>query len=589
MDGQACRPCRLQRAMLKLFRFLRPYSATILAILLLLFLQAMSDLSLPTLLADIVNKGIAGGDIPYILKTGGLMILIAVFGISCSAAGNYLSSGVALEFSRTLRSRVFSKVESFSLHEFDMAGTSSLITRTTNDVTQVQQSLVMMLSIMVRAPIMCVGGIIMAVTRDAHLSVVFAVAIPALAAIITGIAMAGVPLFRELQKRLDRLNLVVREKLSGIRVVRAFGREAREQRRFESASGGLMETSLKLASIMSALMPVMMIVMNFTLIAIIWFGGRRVDAGRMQVGDIMAFTQYVLQILFSLMMLSMLLIMIPRSQASAVRINEVLETDPEIKDPEEPETAAALRGRVEFKNVSFRYHGAEQDAVSGATFTAGPGEVTAIIGGTGSGKSTLISLIPRFYDADGGSVMVDGLDVRKMTQEDLRSRIGFVPQKAMLFTGTVEENIRFGGSGPGEGAVERAAETAQADGFIAAMSGGFGALISQGGVNLSGGQKQRLSIARAVARKPDIYIFDDSFSALDFKTEAALRRALKKETAAATVIVVAQRVASVMDADRIVVLDEGRIAGIGAHKDLMGSCEVYREIVYSQLSKEELS
>ncbi len=575
--------------MLKLFRFLRPYSATILAILLLLFLQAMSDLSLPTLLADIVNKGIAGGDIPYILKTGGLMILIAVFGISCSAAGNYLSSGVALEFSRTLRSRVFSKVESFSLHEFDMAGTSSLITRTTNDVTQVQQSLVMMLSIMVRAPIMCVGGIIMAVTRDAHLSVVFAVAIPALAAIITGIAMAGVPLFRELQKRLDRLNLVVREKLSGIRVVRAFGREAREQRRFESASGGLMETSLKLASIMSALMPVMMIVMNFTLIAIIWFGGRRVDAGRMQVGDIMAFTQYVLQILFSLMMLSMLLIMIPRSQASAVRINEVLETDPEIKDPEEPETAAALRGRVEFKNVSFRYHGAEQDAVSGATFTAGPGEVTAIIGGTGSGKSTLISLIPRFYDADGGSVMVDGLDVRKMTQEDLRSRIGFVPQKAMLFTGTVEENIRFGGSGPGEGAVERAAETAQADGFIAAMSGGFGALISQGGVNLSGGQKQRLSIARAVARKPDIYIFDDSFSALDFKTEAALRRALKKETAAATVIVVAQRVASVMDADRIVVLDEGRIAGIGAHKDLMGSCEVYREIVYSQLSKEELS
>ena len=575
--------------MLKLFRFLRPHSGKILAILLLLFLQAMADLSLPTLLADIVNKGIVSGDISYIVRVGGVMLAIALFGISCSAAGNYLSSGVALNFSRTLRSKIFSKVESFSLHEFDTAGTSSLITRTTNDVTQVQQSVVMMLSIMVRAPIMCVGGIIMAVTRDAHLSVVFAVAIPVLAVIIAGIAAMGVPLFREMQKRVDRLNMVVREKLSGIRVVRAFGREAHEAERFEKTSRGLTETSLKVAVLMNALMPAMMIVMNFTLLAIIWFGGLRVDAGRMQVGDIMAFTQYVLQILFSLMMLSMLLIMIPRSQASAVRINEVLDTEPGIKDPEKPEAAAASRGHVEFRDVSFRYHGAEQDAVSGVSFAAGPGEVTAIRGGTGSGKSTLMGLIPRFYDAGSGSVLVDGADVRGLTQQDLRSRIGFVPQKAVLFTGTVRENIRFGSANLDDAAVRKAADIAQAGEFIAGMKDGLDSLISQGGVNLSGGQKQRLSIARAVARKPDIYIFDDSFSALDFKTEAAARAALKTETAGATVLIVAQRVTSVMSADRIVVLDEGRVAGVGPHKDLMRDCEVYREIVYSQLSREELS
>jgi ATP-binding cassette subfamily B protein len=575
--------------MLKLLRLLKPHSAAIAAVLSLLFLQAMSDLSLPNLLADIVNKGIASGDVNYILRTGVLMVLIALFGISCSAAGNYISSGVSLSFSRTLRSRIFAKVESFSLHEFDKAGTASLVTRTTNDVTQVQQSVVLMLSMMVRAPIMCVGGIIMAVSRDARLSAVFAVAIPVLAAIITAIAALGVPLFRQTQTRLDRLNMVVREKLSGIRVVRAFGREASEQRRFEEASADLMETAVKLASLMSSLMPVMMIVMNFTLLAVLWFGSLRVDSGGMQVGDIMAFTQYVLQILFALIMLSMIFIMIPRSQASAARINEVLDTEPGIKDPESPEPAPAPGGRVEFRNVAFRYHGAEQDAVSGVSFTAGPGEVTAIIGGTGSGKSTLVNLIPRFYDAVRGSVAVDGVDVRRLTQRDLRSRIGFVPQKAVLFTGTVADNIRFGSGSVDEASLKKAAEIAQAAEFISGMKNSFDSAVSQGGVNLSGGQKQRLSIARAVARKPDIYIFDDSFSALDFRTEAGLRAALKKETAGSTVIIVAQRVASVMDADRIVVLDEGRVAGIGRHKDLMAGCGVYREIVYSQLSREELA
>jgi ATP-binding cassette subfamily B multidrug efflux pump len=575
--------------MLKLFRLLKPYRFKILGILLLLFLTAMADLSLPTLLADIVNKGVVSGDVAYILRVGGLMVLIAVFGISCSGAGNYISSGVSLGFSRILRSRIFSKVESFSLHEFDAVGTSSLVTRTINDVTQVQQSLIMMLSIMVRAPIMCVGGIIMAVSRDAHLSIVFTVAIPVLAALIISIAMMGVPLFKEMQKRLDRLNMVVRERLSGIRVVRAFDREAHEKERFENAGKGLLETSLKLAGLMSAMMPIMMITMNFTMIAIIWFGGLRVDAGHMQVGDIMAFTQYVLQILFALMLLSMLFIVIPRAQASAIRINEVLEMNPEIKDPVKPETAAEVKGHVEFKNVSFRYHGAEQDAVSEVSFNAGPGEVTAIIGGTGSGKSTLVNLIPRFYDAGSGSVMVDGLDVRSMTQDDLRSRIGFVPQKAVLFTGTVKDNIKFGSNEIDDASLSKAAEIAQSLEFIEGMQDGFDSQISQGGINLSGGQKQRLSIARAVARKPEIYIFDDSFSALDFKTEAGLRSALKKETAGCTVIIVAQRVTSVMDADRIIVLDDGKIAGIGAHKELLESSEVYREIVYSQLSKEELS
>lgn len=574
--------------MLKLLRLLKPHRTAIAAVLGLLFLQAMSDLSLPNLLADIVNHGIASGDVRYIWRMGGFMVLIALFGIGCSAAGNYISSGVALSFSRDLRSLLFSRVEGFSLREFDRTGTASLITRTTNDVTQVQQSVTMMLSMMVRAPIMCAGGIIMAVSRDARLSLVFAVAIPVLTAIIIATAAMGLPLFRLMQVRMDSLNLVLREKLSGIRVVRAFGRERRERERFEQASGGLLETALGLASLMSSLMPAMMIVMNFTLVAILWFGGLRVASGGMQVGDVMAFTQYVLQILFALIMLSMLFIVIPRSQASADRINEVLETEPAIKDPEIPAPPPARGGRVEFRNVAFRYPGAEQDAVSGVSFTAGPGELTAVIGGTGSGKSTLVSLVPRFYDAVRGSVLVDGVDVRSLTQRDLRSRIGFVPQKAVLFTGSVADNVRFGSDGVGDDGVKEAAAVAQAEDFVSAMKDGFASLVSQGGVNLSGGQKQRLSIARAVARKPDIYIFDDSFSALDFRTEAALRAALKRETRDATVIVVAQRVASVMNADRIVVLDEGRVAGTGRHGELMENCPVYREIVHSQLSGEEL-
>jgi ATP-binding cassette subfamily B protein len=447
----------------------------------------------------------------------------------------------------------------------------------------------MMMSIMVRAPIMCVGGIIMAVSRDRHLSLVLLAAVPLLAVLIISIAGRGVPLFSVMQKKLDRLNMVIREKLSGIRVVRAFDRMEWERERFDGASRGILDTALELAGLMNLLMPAVMLVMNFTIIAIVWFGGLRAAAGQMRVGDIMAFIQYSTQILFALMMVSMLFIMIPRSQASAVRINEVLELRSDIADPVQAKRAGSSKGSVEFKNVSFKYHGAEQPAISNISFAAGPGEVTAIIGGTGSGKTTLVSLIPRFYDAESGSVLIDGVDVREMALEDLRGRIGFVPQRAVLFSGTVADNIRFGEVEADDNAIKRAAEISQAADFIGSMEHGYGSAISQGGVNLSGGQKQRLAIARAVARKPEIYVFDDSFSALDFKTDAALRGALKKETADASVFIVAQRVATIMDADRIIVLEDGKMAGMGTHKELMKDCGIYSEIVHSQISEEELA
>jgi ATP-binding cassette, subfamily B, multidrug efflux pump len=575
--------------MLKLFRFLKPHILPIVTVLALMFMGAMADLIPPTLMANIVNTGVVNGDIAYIFRTGAFMLLIAFGGISCAVLSSFFSSGVTLGFSKKVRSSIFARVESYSLYEFDRIGTASLVTRTTNDVNQIQASLSMMMSIMVRAPIMCVGGIIMAVSRDRALSLVLFAAVPVLAVLIISIAGRGVSLFSAMQSKLDRLNMVIREKLSGIRVVRAFDRTEREKERFDGASRGIMDTAMEIAGSMNLMMPAVMLVMNFTIIAVLWFGGLRAAAGNMRVGDIMAFVQYSTQILFSLMMVSMLFIMIPRAQASAVRINEVLELDPGIRDPETVKRGGKRKGSVEFRDVSFKYHGAEQPAICNISFTAGPGEVTAIIGGTGSGKSTLVSLIPRFYDVESGSVIIDGMDVREMALEDLRRRIGFVPQKAVLFSGTAADNIRFGAEGADDADIKRAAGTAQAAAFIESMEEGYESTIEQGGVNLSGGQKQRVSIARAIARKPEIYVFDDSFSALDFKTDAALRAALKKETADASVFIVAQRVATIMDADRIIVLEDGKVAGMGAHKELMQSCGIYREIVYSQISEEELA
>ncbi|WP_454052386.1 ABC transporter ATP-binding protein [Clostridium sp. Marseille-Q7071] len=574
--------------MIKLFKFLKPYAASIAVILILVFFQSLSELYLPTLMSNIVDTGIVNGDTNYILKIGGFMLLVAAGGTICTILASFLSSKVATGFSKDLRKNVFSRVESYSLQEFDKIGASSLITRTTNDITQIQQVLVMMLRMMISAPMMCIGGIIMAVSKDAKLSLVIIVVMPILAIAIGIIGKKGMPLFKMMQLKIDKLNLVLRENLTGIRVIRAFNRIDHEKKRFDKANLDLTNTAIKVNKIMAALMPIMMVVLNFTTIAVVWFGGIRIDNGSMQVGDLMAFIQYVMQIMFSLIMVSMMFILIPRASASAVRINEVLDTVSEINDGDNTKSSNK-KGYIEFKDVTFNYPGAEKPALSNISFSAKPGETTAIIGGTGSGKSTLISLIPRFYDISGGSILVNDIDIREMTQEDLRLKVGFVPQKAVLFTGTIADNIRYGKENASDEEVKQAAETAQASDFISNMQDGFESVISQGGTNVSGGQKQRLSIARALVRRPEIYVFDDSFSALDFKTDAKLRAALKKETGKSTVIIVAQRVSTVMDADRIIVLDDGQIAGIGNHKELLNNCDVYREIVSSQLSEEELA
>ncbi len=575
--------------MIKLLRFLRPFTKPVIIVLILLFFQSLAELYLPTLMANIVNTGIVKGDTRYILQVGGLMLLVAGGSAICTILANYLSSKTAAGFGKNLRQQVFSQVTSYSLNEFDQIGTASLITRTTNDITQVQQILIFMMRMMVSAPMMCIGGLIMAISKDAGLSLVFVVILPIVAAAFYFFASKGVPLYRVMQLKLDNLNRVLRENLIGIRVIRAFNRITHEQARFNDANRDLTDTAIRVNQIMAAIMPLMMLILNFTTIAIVWFGGIRVDRGEMQIGDMMAFIQYAMQILFSLFMLSFMFVMFPRAEASAVRINEVLDTIPEIKDAAVVKRADRLKGVVEFKDVTFSYPGAEQPAISHISFRAGPGEVTAIIGGTGAGKTTLINLIPRFYDIDSGSILVDGLDVREMSQESLRARIGLVPQKAVLFTGTIADNIRYGQEYATNEDVKGAAQTAQAIEFITGMPDGYAAVIAQGGVNVSGGQKQRLAIARALVRKPEIYVLDDPFSALDYKTDARLRAALKKETAEATVLIVAQRVTTVMNADRIIVLDDGQIAGMGTHQELLQTCEVYREIVSSQLSEEELA
>lgn len=575
--------------MIKLMKFLKPYRIPVAFVLILVFLQTLSELYLPTLMADIVDIGIVKGDTNYIIKIGGFMLLVAAGGMVCSVIASYLSSRASMGFGKIIRGKVFSRVESYSLHEFDKIGTATLITRTTNDITQVQMVIMMILRMMVSAPFMAIGGIIMATSKDATLSLVFVVVLPLLVGVIFFIASKGVPLFKVIQTRIDKLNLVLRESLTGIRVIRAFNRIDYDKKQFNKANLDLTDISIRVNQIMAAMFPTMMLIMNLTTIAIIWFGGIRIDNGVMQVGSLMAFIQYAMQIMWSLLMVSMMFIMIPRAQASAVRINEVLDTIPEINDPVQPKTADEKSGFVEFKDVTFSYSGAEQPAICGITFTACPGEVTAIIGGTGSGKSTLINLIPRFYDVDSGSVLVDGVDVREMTQAALRAKIGFVSQNAILFTGSIEKNIRYGKDKWTKEEIIHAAETAQATEFITTMKDGYDSIIAQGGTNISGGQKQRLAIARALARKPEIYIFDDTFSALDFKTDARLRAALKKETKNSTVLIIAQRVNTVMDADRIIVLDNGKIEGMGSHTELMNTCEVYREIVYSQLSEEELA
>ncbi|MDQ0921369.1 ABC transporter ATP-binding protein [Paenibacillus sp. V4I5] len=574
--------------MFKLFRLLKPYKASVVAIITLMLLQSLAQLYLPTLLADIVDVGVVKGDIPYILRFGAYMLLVAMGAMVCVIIASYLLARTATGFGRDLRRTLFTHVESFSLHEFDKLGTSSLITRTTNDIAQVQQVIVMM-RMFIGAPTMLVGGVIMATYKDAHLAIVLISIIPILALAIVGIMRKGLPLFKALQLKIDGINLVLRENLTGIRVIRAFNRSEHEKRKFEKANLDYTRTAVKVNVIMSTMMPIMMLVFNLGVVVILWYGGVRIDANQMQIGDLMAFIQYAMQIMFSMFMMTMIFMMIPRASASAVRINEVLALQSNILSAEMAKSLDSNQAAVEFKHVSFSYPGAEQPAIRDVSFRAEPGEVTAIIGGTGSGKTTLLHLLLRFYDVESGSIIIDGHPLPTLKLESLREQIGYVPQKAALFSGTVADNIRFGHEMATEEEIQHAATTAQAADFIAEMKVGYQAVLAQGGTNLSGGQKQRLAIARALVRKPNIYVFDDSFSALDFKTDAKLRAALKAETEQSAMIVVAQRVSTIMDANRIIVMEDGQIAGIGTHSDLMKTCAVYQEIVASQLSEEEIA
>lgn len=574
--------------MKKILSFAKPFWPMIALALVMIFAQSMADLYLPNLMSDIINVGVIQGKTGQILSIGGLMLLISAFGVLCSILASYLSARIALGMGRDLRSAIFRKVSSFSLEEYDRFGASTLVTRSTNDVMQVQNVVVMMLRMMIGAPLMMIGGIIMASREDAGLTWVLAIAIPVLLLIIAILAAEGLPLFQAMQGKIDRINLVLREKLTGIRVIRAFNRESRERERFEEANKDLTDNYIRVNYIMAILMPAIMLVMSLTQLAILWFGIVRIDSGDMQIGSLMAFTQYAVQILFSLMMVSMVFIMVPRAASAARRIAEVLAVEPGIVDPTDPlPLLDNEHGRVEFRQVSFRYAGAEQKALDGISFVAEPGKITAIIGSTGSGKSTLLNLVPRLYDPSEGQVLVSGTDVRFLRQADLRNALGLIPQKSLLFAGSISDNIRHGKADASQADIEEAARIAQAEEFISGMEAGYQHQISQGGSNLSGGQKQRLAIARALVRRPPIYLFDDSFSALDFTTDKKLRQALSLACKDATVIMVAQRVGTIREADQILVLDEGRIVGRGTHHELMSSCPTYQEIVGSQLSEEE--
>lgn len=577
--------------MIKLMPYLKPYKWAVIVAILFVFLQSLANLYLPTLMADIVDTGIVKGDMAYIYKVGIYMLLVTLLAGAFTAVSNYLASKAASGFGRDVRNSMFAHVESFSLKEFDQIGTSSLITRATNDIAQIEQVWMMILKMMAMAPLMCIGGIIMAVNKDAKLSLVLVVTVPILIIIIALLGKTAVPIFKQIQKKLDRMNLVLREQLTGIRVLRSFNREHYERERFDKANQDVTDISIRINKIMAAAMPLMMLIMNLATVAIVWFGGLRIDSGQMQVGDLMAFIQYAMQIMFSVLMGAMMFIMIPRAQVSAVRVNEVMAIESDVCDRETTVTGGDTdrAATVCFDHVTYHYPGAENPAVSNLSFTALPGQTTAIIGGTGSGKSTILNLIPRFFDADSGTVTINGFDVRSWSLDDLRQQIGYVPQKIQLFKGTIAENIRYGNPDATDKEVCEAARIAQADGFIRKTENGYDASLVQGGKNFSGGQKQRLAIARALVRKATIYLLDDSFSALDYRTDAALRAELQKITRKATVLIVAQRVSTVLHADKIVVLDDGMIVGTGTHEDLMQSCTVYQEIVASQLNKEELA
>lgn len=569
--------------------YLRPYGRPLVLVLVLLLIAALGNLYLPDLNGEIIDQGVAKGDTDFILRTGAWMLLVSALLVIALVVAVYWSARIAMGFGRDVRRAIFSAVETFSQVEVNHIGAPSLITRNTNDVQQVQNVVFMGLTIMVSAPILIVGGIIMALRTDVPLSGILLVVLPLMAIVIALVMSRAVPLFRAVQAKLDRINQVMRETLAGVRVIRAFVRTPHEEERFAVASRDLFDSSLAVTRLFALTVPTMTAILNLSTVAVVWFGAIRVDDGALQVGALTAFLQYLTQILFATLTAVFMFVLIPRAAVSSARINEVLDTQPAIVDPPEPIVPSdpAERGVVAFRDVEFRYPGAEQPVLRGISFEARPGQVTAIVGSTGSGKSTLINLIPRLYDASAGAVLVDGVDVRSMARDELWSRLSFIPQRAFLFSGTVASNLRFGDAEATDDDLWRALTIAQGRSFVEEMEGGLEAPITQGGTNVSGGQRQRLAIARALVRRAGIVVFDDSFSALDYGTDARLRAALAQELHDTTVIIVAQRVATIMGADRIIVLEDGRIVGMGTHRELLADNETYREIVFSQLSESE--
>jgi ATP-binding cassette, subfamily B, multidrug efflux pump len=563
---------------------LHRYRGLLAAIVVLQAVQALASLYLPTLNADLVDQGVLQGDTAYIWSIGTAMLGVALVQVVFSVAAVYCSARVAMGFGRDVRGDLFHRVTDFSAREVNQFGAPSLITRITNDVQQVQMLVVLTCTILVSAPIMCVGGIIMAVREDAGLSWLVLVSVPVMALVVGLILRQMMPHFRRMQERIDRVNEVMREQITGVRVVRAFVREPYERRRFGVANEQLTDTGLRAGRLMALVYPIVMLVFNASSIAVLWFGAGRIDAGQLQVGALTAFLQYLVQILMSVMMASFMAMMVPRAAVCAERIVEVLDTDSSVRPPPHPVTPPRGPAAVEFRDVSLQYPGAQFPVLRGISFRAAAGQTTAIIGSTGAGKTTLLSLIPRLFDVTAGAVLVDGVDVRERDLELLWSRIGLVPQKPYLFSGTVESNLRYGNPDATEEELLRCLEVAQARDFVEAMPGGLSAPIAQGGTNVSGGQRQRLAIARALVHRPAVYLFDDSFSALDLGTDARLRAALRPVVADAVVLIVAQRVSTILDADQILVLDDGQLVGIGRHEELVVTCPTYAEIVESQLT-----
>lgn len=573
-----------------ILKLCKPYVAAFVALVVFTYVAVMMSLRLPDYSANIVNKGIILQNLDSIWADGRMMIVVALVGGICTIASVFFAARIATGLARDVRRRVFAQIESFTIADFNQFSTASLITRSTNDIQQIQMTLMMLLRFALMAPLMAVGGIQKALENAPNLTWIITSAVAGLLIIIVMLFAVAVPRFKKLQQLVDKLNLVTRENLTGLRVVRAFHNEKIEQTKFQRVNNELNGLNLFVNRLMMVLDPVMMLVMNITSIAIVWFGAWLVDAGTLEIGNMMAFLQYAMQVIISFLMISMVFIMVPRAAVSVRRVSEILNTQPSITDPKQPNHLPADGvGKIEFRDVTFSYPGADLPVLSGINFTAEPGQTTAFIGSTGSGKSTLINLIPRFYDVSAGQILLDGVDIRNVTLSELTSRIGYVPQKGVLFSGTVASNISYGNQRASRKELEKAAQVAQAAEFINELDGAYDSNIAQGGSNVSGGQRQRLSIARALATQAQIYIFDDSFSALDFKTDARLRRALAKEMKHKTMLIVAQRINTIMNADKIIVLDEGKIVGQGTHTELMQSCRVYQEIAASQLSDEELT